>query len=241
MLELSQIINLKKKIKRFNEGFAFITNKFYDVKKYDDNFIQEFNSLINDVFDEYSEEENKKVSTQLFSEQVVKSVKVIRDVLPKILKESYFTEKEKSIDIDYPDILIMLKESIKNIILKESDDVSLIESISTDLSLLDDKVINMYQQRGKDSILIDFKEAFKNNVLNMQDFESLFDTIMYKYLLQFYYLYKNSESIKTDEDEEQYTTLKNKINKIQTICSNKEEQSQWLNRRDQEILSLQTQ
>lgn len=241
MLELSQIINLKKKIKRFNEGFAFITNKFYDVKKYDDNFIQEFNSLINDVFDEYSEEESKKVSTQLFSEQVVKSVKVIRDVLPKILKESYFTEKEKSIDIDYPDILIMLKESIKNIILKESDDVSLIESISTDLSLLDDKVINMYQQRGKDSILIDFKEAFKNNVLNMQDFESLFDTIMYKYLLQFYYLYKNSESIKTDEDEEQYTTLKNKINKIQTICSNKEEQSQWLNRRDQEILSLQTQ
>lgn len=241
MLELSQIINLKKKIKRFNEGFAFITNKFYDVKKYDDNFIQEFNSLINDVFDEYSEEENKKVSTQLFSEQVVKSVKVIRDVLPKILKESYFTEKEKSIDIDYPDILIMLKESIKNIILKESGDVSLIESISTDLSLLDDKVINMYQQRGKDSILIDFKEAFKNNVLNMQDFESLFDTIMYKYLLQFYYLYKNSESIKTDEDEEQYTTLKNKINKIQTICSNKEEQSQWLNRRDQEILSLQTQ
>ncbi len=241
MLELSQIIILKKKIKRFNEGFAFITNKFYDVKKYDDNFIQEFNSLINDVFDEYSEEESKKVSTQLFSEQVVKSVKVIRDVLPKILKESYFTEKEKSIDIDYPDILIMLKESIKNIILKESDDVSLIESISTDLSLLDDKVINMYQQRGKDSILIDFKEAFKNNVLNMQDFESLFDTIMYKYLLQFYYLYKNSESIKTDEDEEQYTTLKNKINKIQTICSNKEEQSQWLNRRDQEILSLQTQ
>ncbi len=241
MLELSQIINLKKKIKRFNEGFAFITNKFYDVKKYDDNFIQEFNSLINDVFDEYSEEENKKVSTQLFSEQVVKSVKVIRDVLPKILKESYFTEKEKSIDIDYPDILIMLKESIKNIILKESGDVSLIESISTDLSLLDDKVINMYQQRGKDSILIDFKEAFKNNVLNMQDFESLFDTIMYKYLLQFYYLYKNSESIKTDEDEEQYTTLKNKINRIQAICSNKEEQSQWLNRRDQEILSLQTQ
>lgn len=241
MLELSQIIILKKKIKRFNEGFAFITNKFYDVKKYDDNFIQEFNSLINDVFDEYSEEESKKVSTQLFSEQVVKSVKVIRDVLPKILKESYFTEKEKSIDIDYPDILIMLKESIKNIILKESDDVSLIESISTDLSLLDDKVINMYQQRGKDSILIDFKEAFKNNVLNMQDFESLFDTIMYKYLLQFYYLYKNSESIRTDEDEEQYTTLKNKINKIQTICSNKEEQSQWLNRRDQEILSLQTQ
>lgn len=241
MLELSQIIILKKKIKRFNEGFAFITNKFYDVKKYDDNFIQEFNSLINDVFDEYSEEESKKVSTQLFSEQVVKSVKVIRDVLPKILKESYFIEKEKSIDIDYPDILIMLKESIKNIILKESDDVSLIESISTDLSLLDDKVINMYQQRGKDSILIDFKEAFKNNVLNMQDFESLFDTIMYKYLLQFYYLYKNSESIKTDEDEEQYTTLKNKINKIQTICSNKEEQSQWLNRRDQEILSLQTQ
>ncbi len=241
MLELSQIINLKKKIKRFNEGFAFITNKFYDVKKYDDNFIQEFNSLINDVFDEYSEEESKKVSTQLFSEQVVKSVKVIRDVLPKILKESYFTEKEKSIDIDYPDILIMLKESIKNIILKESEDVTLIESISTDLSLLDDKVINMYQQRGKDSILIDFKEAFKNNVLNMQDFESLFDTIMYKYLLQFYYLYKNSESIRTDEDEEQYTTLKNKINKIQTICSNKEEQSQWLNRRDQEILSLQTQ
>lgn len=241
MLELSQIINLKKKIKRFNEGFAFITNKFYDVKKYDDNFIQEFNSLINDVFDEYSEEENKKVSTQLFSEQVVKSVKVIRDVLPKILKESYFTEKEKSIDIDYPDILIMLKESIKNIILKESGDVSLIESISTDLSLLDDKVINIYQQRGKDSILIDFKEAFKNNVLNMQDFESLFDTIMYKYLLQFYYLYKNSESIKTDEDEEQYTTLKNKINRIQAICSNKEEQSQWLNRRDQEILSLQTQ
>lgn len=241
MLELSQIIILKKKIKRFNEGFAFITNKFYDVKKYDDNFIQEFNSLINDVFDEYSEEESKKVSTQLFSEQVVKSVKVIRDVLPKILKESYFTEKEKSIDIDYPDILIMLKESIKNIILKESEDVTLIESISTDLSLLDDKVINMYQQRGKDSILIDFKEAFKNNVLNMQDFESLFDTIMYKYLLQFYYLYKNSESIRTDEDEEQYTTLKNKINKIQTICSNKEEQSQWLNRRDQEILSLQTQ
>jgi len=68
MLELSQIINLKKKIKRFNEGFAFITNKFYDAKKYDDNFIQEFNSLINDVFDEYSEEENKKASTQLFSE-----------------------------------------------------------------------------------------------------------------------------------------------------------------------------
>jgi len=64
--------------------------------------------------------------------------------LPKILKESYFTEKEKSIDIDYPDILIMLKESIKNIILKESEDVNLIESISTDLSLLDDKVINMY-------------------------------------------------------------------------------------------------
>lgn len=241
MLELSQIINLKKKIKRFNEGFAFITNKFYDVKKYDDNFIQEFNSLINDVFDEYSEEENKKVSTQLFSEQVVKSVKVIRDVLPKILKESYFTEKEKSIDIDYPDILIMLKESIKNIILKESEDVTLIESISTDLSLLEDRVINMYQQRGKDLVLVDFKETFKNNVLNMQDFESLFDTIMYKYLLQFYYLYKNSESIKTDEDEEQYTTLKNKINRIQAICSNKEEQSQWLNRRDQEILSLQTQ
>ena len=241
MLELSQIINLKKKIKRFNEGFAFITNKFYDAKKYDDNFIQEFNSLINDVFDEYSEEENKKASTQLFSEQVVKSVKVIRDVLPKILKESYFTEKEKSIDIDYPDILIMLKESIKNIILKESEDVNLIESISTDLSLLDDKVINMYQQRGKDLVLVDFKESFKNNVLNMQDFESLFDTIMYKYLLQFYYLYKNGESIKTDEDEEQYTTLKNKINRIQTICSNKEEQSQWLNKRDQEILSLQTQ
>jgi len=38
----------------------------------------------------------------------------------------------------------MLKESIKNIILKESEDVTLIESISTDLSLLDDKVINMY-------------------------------------------------------------------------------------------------
>lgn len=241
MLELSQIINLKKKIKRFNEGFAFITNKFYDAKKYDDNFIQEFNSLINDVFDEYSEEENKKASTQLFSEQVVKSVKVIRDVLPKILKESYFTEKEKSIDIDYPDILILLKESIKNIILKESEDVNLIESISTDLSLLDDKVINMYQQRGKDLVLVDFKESFKNNVLNMQDFESLFDTIMYKYLLQFYYLYKNGESIKTNEDEEQYTTLKNKINRIQTICSNKEEQSQWLNRRDQEILTLQTQ
>jgi hypothetical protein len=38
----------------------------------------------------------------------------------------------------------MLKESIKNIILKESEDVTLIESISTDLSLLEDRVINMY-------------------------------------------------------------------------------------------------
>lgn len=146
MANLVEKIILNRKIKILEQGFTSLSNTYFLKKEYDDNFIDDFNKLVSEIFDENEEDE------YVFSESLVATAHNIVTKLPKIIKESYISDSKsnKILNFNYINLLDVLKEQLYSIIIKEEGEFVIpTKNIIQKLSELDDKDIISLVHDGK--------------------------------------------------------------------------------------------
>ncbi len=226
---LKEIINYRKKCQRLEEGFLFMQNNLFLGEKKKDSFIDDFNGLIEEVFDDELFSKQTKTLVETFKQDIgkvilkeskvilkeddlVETILVLNEQLRENITEEYTTGfmggpiVSQEDQVRYaPEIGKMDQEPVDSRILKH-------KTIFDWLTETDDKLVKNWQEKGLEIIKSKIEDLFEEDYPGISELKDLSKYDLDDYDFQFYYLF-NFPAKKFDKQRNLFTSEETSYNR----------------------------